>query len=273
MNNARVVELGFDKGVQVIRKADEVVAVIEEILPDKVILKLGGDGSLVTSSAAAFINGKWRKHSEKAQPSELEQWWASSPSASPEFVAATIKGRVLLAMLQQWEGFKHEKSLQVFSKPKEVKSLKAFPVGALAVPITTTRVDIRPSAQAGLQGAIMIGGMKGAGPEMSVYILPSVSFPKDSNIGFVSPAWCMKASSDKEECNMELVSPNKTWNKQSLEKMTASIHLPLIKNFRKIQAEDSLILYRPDLAKADDIEKLEPVPVTPAAPKKKARKS
>ena len=269
VNNARVLELGFDKGVQVIRKADEVVAVIEEILPDRVILKLVSDGSLVTSSSAAFINGKWKKHSEKTQPTELEQWWASSPSASPEFLAATIKGRVLLAMLQQWEGFKHEKSLQVFSKPKDVKSLRAFPVGALTVPITTSRVDIRPSAQAGLQVAIMIGSMKGAGPDMAVYILPTVSFPKDTNIGFVSPAWVMKASCDKDECNVELANPSKNWNKQKLEKLTATIHLPFLKNFRKIEAEDSLILYRPDLAKVDDIEKLQPV--TPAP--KKARTS
>ncbi|CAE7255078.1 OTUD4 [Symbiodinium microadriaticum] len=39
--------------------------------------------------------------------------------------------------------------------------------------------------------------------------------------------------------------------------MNASIHLPSIRNFRKIEVDDSLVIFRPDLAKADDIEKLE----------------
>ncbi|CAE7265657.1 unnamed protein product, partial [Symbiodinium microadriaticum] len=197
VNNARVVELGFDKGVQVIRKADEVVAVVEEIQPDKVTLKLASDGSL----------GKWKKHTDKSQPIQVGEWWESSPCASPDFLISTVKGRVMLSMLQQYEAFKHEKALQIFSKPREVKSLKAFAVGALQVPICTNRVDIRPSSQAGSQGAILIGSMKGAGADMSVYIVPSVTFPKDGNIGFISPAWCMKASCDKEECNCEVSAP------------------------------------------------------------------
>ena len=274
MNNARVVELGFDKGVQVVRKADEVVAVVEEIQPDKVTLKLASDGSLVTCSANAFIQGKWKKHTDKSQPIQVGEWWESSPCASPDFLISTVKGRVMLSMLQQYEAFKHEKALQIFSKPREVKSLKAFAVGALQVPICTNRVDIRPSSQAGSQGAILIGSMKGAGADMSVYIVPSVTFPKDGNIGFISPAWCMKASCDKEECNCEVSAPTaaKNFSKQKLEKMSASIHLPSIRNFRKIEVDDSLVIFRPDLAKADDIEKLEPLTPTPA-PKKKARTS
>ncbi|CAE6937675.1 unnamed protein product [Symbiodinium sp. CCMP2592] len=165
--------LGFDKGVQVIRKADDVVAVVEEIQPDKVTLRLE-DGSLVKSSTTAFIQGKWKKHTEKSQPTEVEQWWESSPSASPDFLSSVVKGRVIWAMHQQYEAFKHEKSLQIFSKPKD-----------------------------------------------------------------------------------------------RLDKLNATIQLPVIKNFRRIEAEDQLIVYRPELAKSDDVEPLLPV----AGPKKKARTS
>ena len=124
VNNARVRELGFDVGVQVIRKADEVIATVEEIKPEVVTLKMPDD-SLVTVSSESFISGKWRRHSEKPQPTLLVDWWTSSPASSPEFLAATIKGRVMLAMLQQYEAWKHEKSLQIFTNPSRFRKKTA----------------------------------------------------------------------------------------------------------------------------------------------------
>ena len=269
VNNARVRELGFDVGVQVYRKADEVIATVDEIKPEVVTLKMPDD-SLVTVSSESFISGKWRRHSEKPQPTLLVDWWTSSPASSPEFLAATIKGRVMLAMLQQYEAWKHEKSLQIFTKPKDVQALKVFPSGALQVPIASSRVDVRPSSQDGLQGSIRIGCIKGLGQDLSVYIVPSVTFPKDNSTGFLNPAWIMKASSEKTECNVELVGPSKTWANQRLDKLTSVVQLPCIKNFRKIDIEDSLVFYRPGLARTEAVEQL--VPVNPVA-KKKAKTS
>ena len=69
----------------------------------------------------------------------------------------------------------------------------------------------------------------------------------------------MKTGSEKDDCNMEVVGPNKTRSKQRLDKMNASIHLPSVKNFRKIEVDESPVLYRPDLARSEAIEKLVPL--------------
>ena len=62
-------------------------------------------------------------------------------------------------------------------------------------------------------------------------------------VGFVAPFWGMKASSDKDETNMEIHVQNE---------------LPIARNCDKIDAGDELILYVPAVAKVPD--PLQPAP-------------
>ena len=101
LNNARVTDLGFEAGQDVVRKADGVVAKIDKITPDFVHLISAEDGALVRASAEAFVNGKWKKHHPKAEPQVLEGWTAFSPGNSQEILCSVIKGAVFKAMLDQ----------------------------------------------------------------------------------------------------------------------------------------------------------------------------
>ena len=263
--NARVLDLGFSVGMGVIRKADEVEAKIHAIEADEVHLMLS-DGQVVRVSSDSFVSGKWKVHKPKQEPVPLADWSKHAPSHSVDLLLAGMKGVVISALRLQYQDFKAEKFLEVYIKPsKNVCVTKAFSAASLKIPVTTTRVEIRRADQDAPHAGILAG--KVALPDHSeafVYLLPSFVAPKDDgSIGFLSPAWAMRVSSERSECNMEIRGPSKAWHKQKLSTDVSAVSLPVVTNFQQLSAGESLVLFRPELAKAEPVEALQPVAKKP----------
>eukprot|EP00439_Symbiodinium_sp_Y106_P081667 s1148_g20.t2 len=138
--------------------------------------------------------------------------------------------------------------------------------------------DILNKASEAEKLAIRMTGLLSAEPKLTAQVVAAtmaevemefvaVIFQKKK---FTNRTSLEQASSEKTECNVELVGPSKTWANQRLDKLTSAVQLPCIKNFRKIDIEDSLVFYRPGLARTEAVEQL--VPVNPVA-KKKAKTS
>ena len=263
LNNARVTDLGFEAGQDVVRKADGVVAKIDKITPDFVHLISAEDGALVRASAEAFVNGKWKKHHPKAEPQVLEGWTAFSPGNSQEILCSVIKGAVFKAMLDQYYEFKHEDAIQVFLKPsRDVKVCKGFKCNQLRLPCATSRLEIKSPGDKVAQGALPLGNIKVAnGKDLTMFMIPVVQMPKvDGAVGFVNPAWVMRSTTVHDEANMELSGSGRSgWQNQQLHNPSSKITLPTIRNFKALSEGDSLVLYRPELAKTEDVEELQPL--------------
>ena len=261
-NSARVLDQGFEVGMTVIRKADKQVGVIQSITAEHVLLDL--DGKQFKAASESFIEGKWKRHTAAKDPEELAEWIQHSPLESPDFSIGIARGSILQAMYDQYSNFAEEKNLKIFLKPKGVLSKKHFAVNILKVPVATTRIDFKTAGQKSQPGSLKIGIIEGFGETLNVSIVPLFTAPKDSQKGFVSPAWAMQTSTNKEECNMEVHGWAKGWENQKIHEVDA-VQVPCIRNFKKISAGDHLILYRPEMARSEPVEALEPVA-------KKARK-
>ena len=263
LNNARVTDLGFEVGQDVLRKADGVVAKIDKITPDFVHLISAQDGALVRASSESFVTGKWKKHVPKADPQLLEGWAAYSPGNSQEMLCSVIKGAVFKAMLEQYYEFKHEDAIQIFLKPsRDVKVCKGFQCHHLKLPCATSRLEIKSQGDKVAQGALQLGKLKvGTGKDLIMFMTPVVQMPKvDGAVAFVNPAWVMRTTTDRDEANMELSGSGRSgWSNQQLHNPSSKIALPIIRNFKALSEGDSLVLYRPDLAKSEVVEELQPL--------------
>ena len=252
VTSARVTDLGFQKGMKVIRKHDSVVATIDKILPDHIHLLLE-DGSLSRVSSDSFVAGQWKKHVVKPHAVSFDEWRNFSPVNSNDLYVSSAKGAVQGAMLQQYKTFKHEAALQVFLKPsKDVQVSQTFAVHTLKLPCGTPRLDVRPMEDTVFYNAIQVAHVIVPDDKpLVLYLLPHTQVPKDDvSGGFMNPAWVMKASYDKSDCNCELAGPSQNWFKQKLNPAQGTpckVVLPFIRNFRKLNPGDSLVLYRPDL--------------------------
>ena len=164
-------------------------------------------------------------------------------------------------LMHQYAEFKQEKLLDIYVKPsKEVRVTKAVDAQVLKIPVTSTRVDIRKSDQDPPHGGLLLGKVAALDMDYLVYLLPTFQAPKNGGSGgFLSPARAMKVSADRSECNMELKGPSKVWNRQKLSAEKAELLLPVVTNFQKLAKGDSLVLFRPELAKAEPVEALQPV--------------
>ena len=260
VNNCRMLELGFEVGLHVIRKADEVETTIEDIMADEIQLVLA-DGKVVRVSSESFVAGKWKAHKPKQEPVPLMDWWKHSPKNCPDFALAGVRGMVMTKLMHQYGDFKQEKLVDIYVKPsKEVRVTKALDAEVLRIPVTSARVDIRKSGQDPPHGGLLLGKVAAVDMDYLVYVLPAFQPPKDGGSGgFLSPAWAMKVSADRSECNMELKGPSKVWSRQKLSAEKADLLLPVVTNFRKLAKGDSLVLFRPELAKAEPVEALQPV--------------
>ena len=261
-NSARVLDQGFEVGMTVIRKADKQVGVIQAITAEHVQLDL--DGKQFKASSDSFVEGKWKRHTAVKDPEEMDEWIKHSPLESPDFSIGIARGSIFQAMYDQYSNFAEEKSLKIFLKPRGVVSNKTFATNILKVPVATTRIDFKAAGQKSQPGAIKIGIFEGFGETLEVSIVPLFTAPKASQQGFVSPAWAMQTSSKKEEANMEIQGWAKGWENQKIHEVDV-VQVPCLRNFKKISSGDHLILYRPDLARSEPVEVLEPV-------SKKARK-
>ncbi|CAE7256769.1 unnamed protein product [Symbiodinium sp. CCMP2592] len=229
VNNARVIDMGFAVGMDVVRKADDAQEKIISISPDTVELEMSS--GVHTVSAQSFVDNKWKKHTPK---------------------------QVFIAMQGQYHDFvKHEKSFQILVKPsRDVQALKAFAHGTLRLPVASTRLDVRAASSKAAGGAVQLGCIKGFGSEdMILYVMPVVQLPKDGSGGFLNPSWVMRVSTERDECNCELAGP-KGSEKQSLKPGSSKFLLPYVRNFIRIDKGESLVLHRPELAKAETVETL-----------------
>ncbi|CAE7205345.1 unnamed protein product [Symbiodinium sp. CCMP2592] len=263
VTSSRVSDLGFAVGMKVVRKADEQQGTIMEMSADKVRLKLS-DGKLYEASSESFVQGRWKEYVVKPEPVLCKDWLNFSPPKSEEFIIAGVKGLVFPSMWHQYENLKNEK-FDVFLKPsKDVQVKSTYNVHSLKLAIASPRVDCRLVSETLPPGALQVGLFATAGskPTHTISVLPTFQAPKAGS-GFINPLWLIKSTSDREEGNLEIVGANK---QQKLTCLSTSVNLPMVRNYKKLQAADSLVLFRPDQHKAEEIENLQPV-------QKKARKA
>ena len=268
VNNARVKDLGFDVGQVVFRKADGFIGKIDKITAEYVHL-LGDDGTLVRASSETFVEGRWRQHVAKPEAVVLEEWFRYSLLHASDVAASIVKGAVHHAMIEQYKEFcKWEKQMMIYIKPtRDVQVLADFKPRALKIPVATPKVEIKPVGWPQSQGSIQVatyGPMAGESVEgYVVYILPYSALPKDGLLGgSVNPAWIMKTSSNTDDCNMEVVgsTSKKEWWTQSLNPHACKVsHLPVLRNSRALKAGESLVLFRPESAKTEEVEQLQPL--------------
>ena len=259
INDARVTDMGFSVGMEVVRKADDAQGKIISISPNTVELQMSS--GVHTVSAESFIENKWKQHTPKQDPKALSEWWLSSPHVSLDFVAATVKARITISMQGQYDDFvKHEKSLEIFAKPsKDVQVKKTFAANTLRLPIASPRLEVRPASSKVTGGAVQLGSIQVSGSEdLVVHLVPTVQFPRDGSGGFVNPTWVMRVSTQRDDCNCEISGP-KGWEKQYFKGSNSKILLPFVRNFDRVEKGDSLILHRPELAKTEAVETLVPV--------------
>ncbi|CAE7368193.1 unnamed protein product [Symbiodinium sp. CCMP2456] len=266
VSNSRVVDLGFKAGNEVIRKADDMKGTIMEITADKVRLKLT-DGKEYEASSQSFVDNKWKMYVPKAEPVLFKEWTKFSPLRSEDFSIAVVKGIVFQSMHEQYETLKVD-DLDVFLKPsKNVQVKKSYNINILKLPIATAKVTIAETVPAGaVQLAVLAVGTSQKGTHR-ISMQAHFQAPKteSSQQGFINPVWLMKSTTDRDEANMELHWTSKSASNQKLTCKSASMILPIVRNFVKLEAGDDLVLWRPDTGKTDVIEALEPVT-------KKARK-
>ncbi|CAE7534678.1 unnamed protein product [Symbiodinium sp. CCMP2592] len=265
VSNSRVVDLGFQPGKEVIRRADDMKATIIEISADKVRLKLQ-DGKEYEASSEAFVENKWKMYVPKIEPVLFKGWSKFSPLRSEEFSIAVIKGLVFRSMYEQYETLQVD-DLDVFLKPgKNVQVKKGYNINILKLPIATAKVHVGDTVPA---GAVQLAALAAGPSNKTTHLMSMQAYfqgPKtESSPGFINPVWVMKSTSDRDEANMELHWASKASSNQKLTCKSTTMILPIVRNFVKLDAGDSLVLWRPDMAKNEEIEVLQPV-------SKKARK-
>ena len=89
-----------------------------------------------------------------------------------------------------------------------------------------------------------------SGKTFHIYLQSTVNIKAE----FIAPFWMIKTSVDKSECNMELRNI-----KASCFKFGSECQLPWACNFKKVNAGDELVLFRPSVRKP--VKEVEPLEV------------
>ena len=233
--------MGFFIDQKVIRKKDKQEAVIRKIGNDTVQLDVAGE--LHTVSSTSFLDGDWKEVAVKRDPSAFD-WVNSSIVKSPDFTWACMKGHILESMRKQFNDFKME-HLAVYN-PRDVKAAKPFAIGKLILPCCTHKVSL-------IEGDDVAGLVIGKFETKHVVIGSCNQFPKDDHEkGCISPFWSVRTNPDKEKCNMSV-------HVKVVElKFSSELNLPIMKNFKKVEAGESLVLHQADVKKAP-VEELQPL--------------
>ncbi|CAE7278603.1 unnamed protein product [Symbiodinium sp. CCMP2456] len=266
LSDSRVADLGFKSGMEVIRKADDTKGTIVDISSENVRLKMA-DGKMYEASAQSFVDGKWKQHVPKQEPTLFKEWATYSPVKNDELTMSVVRGLVSSSMIEQYTSMKLDQ-LDVFLKPsRDVQVKSSFAVHGLKLPIASSRIDFRVHGEKIPSGSFQVALMVGASstkPSHTISVQPFVQAPKEgSKQGFLNPAWIMKCTSDYDEGNMEFHCSGKNWANQKLSSTSTSMTLPVIRNYTKLESGDSLVLYRPELAKTQEVETLQPVSKRP----------
>ena len=253
VNSARVVSKGFRVGDFVERKADGLQATVKQVGSAKVVLELQ-DGSQVEGSAQSFLDGDWKHSAPRNDPVRFDSWPSVAGFEAFEMQALLLRARIVHAMKDQFEKLMGEGSvalgLIVYQKPRDVRAHEDLAVRQLQLPVTTTRIEIRSAAE-DPTSSIVVGRTTLAGKDVCVALSPVTSWPTATCEGFLNPSWLMQPSAVRKEANCELVGMPA--------KPADPFELPVIKNFKKISKNESLVLYRPDNKSKSPVEVLQPL--------------
>ena len=158
-------EKGFQVGMQVKRKSDEVTGIIKAMAADSVIRMVAGVEK--QASAASFLQNEWKQVAVKAPAEKIENWGKHAPEHSTDLFISALKGKIMHQL--------HQKSpkvetlpLDIFSKPKDVIVTGDVKAGKLRIPVSTLKLEVRSDDEVA-NSAICIGNAHQAAYILAVW--------------------------------------------------------------------------------------------------------
>ena len=139
---ARMRDHGWEVGMAVVRKADDLQAVISSMSDASVTLKLASE-KFVTASVDSFLQNQWKVHKSSTEE-EMATWnW---PRDNVEFEKSSFKCHVMACMWAEaimWD----RPCTKVFAKPKKVVAELDFPIGKMKIPFIANKVDLKEESE------------------------------------------------------------------------------------------------------------------------------
>jgi hypothetical protein len=229
-----VQEMGFAVAMCVQRKADKMVAHIEKMNSDGIVLRTG-DGQVI-APIASFIRGDWKTHSVPDGPVEIESWQLYSPHVSKEFASLRMKAVIMEELCELTHKYSDlMSSIKVFYKPKKfVVSTDKFAIGKLIVVPSTLKVESGSGSM--VAHSVDLGMIE----EQRFWLCPTVNMPLRAGAvpAFIAPFWFIETVSEMKDANMEFTYLAR---KGSESKFT----VPVLKNTKAIKDGDRLCFYVP----------------------------
>ena len=133
-------EKGFQVGMQVKRKSDEVTGIIKAMAADSVILMVAGVEK--QASAASFLQNEWKQVAAKAPAEKIDGWGKHAPEHSTDFFISALKGKIMQQLYQKSPKIENL-PLDIFSKPKDVIVTRDVKAGKLKIPVSTLKLEAR----------------------------------------------------------------------------------------------------------------------------------
>ena len=133
-------EKGFQVGMQVKRKSDEVTGIIKAMAADSVFLMFAGVEK--QASAASFLQNEWKQVAAKAPAEKIDGWGKHAPEHSTDFFISALKGKIMQQLYQKSPKIENL-PLDIFSKPKDVIVTRDVKAGKLKIPVSTLKLEAR----------------------------------------------------------------------------------------------------------------------------------
>ena len=133
-------EKGFQVGMEVKRKSDEVTGIIKAMAADSVFLMVAGVEK--QASAASFLQNEWKQVAAKAPAEKIDGWGKHAPEHSTDFFISALKGKIMQQLYQKSPKIENL-PLDIFSKPKDVIVTRDVKAGKLKIPVSTLKLEAR----------------------------------------------------------------------------------------------------------------------------------
>ena len=133
-------EKGFQVGMQVKRKSDEVTGIIKAMAADSVFRMVAGVEK--QASAASFLQNEWKQVAAKAPAEKIDGWGKHAPEHSTDFFISALKGKIMQQLYQKSPKIENL-PLDIFSKPKDVIVTRDVKAGKLKIPVSTLKLEAR----------------------------------------------------------------------------------------------------------------------------------
>ena len=133
-------EKGFQVGMHVKRKSDEVTGIIKAMAADSVFLMVAGVEK--QASAASFLQNEWKQVAAKAPAEKIDGWGKHAPEHSTDFFISALKGKIMQQLYQKSPKIENL-PLDIFSKPKDVIVTRDVKAGKLKIPVSTLKLEAR----------------------------------------------------------------------------------------------------------------------------------